>query len=224
MPDRFDLRIVATRLRRGRELVGLTLSQATRLLGWHGSSLLSELEDGTSVPTDANLTRLAALYQTTVSWLLGDEPQISDEGHAMLRSIEDTSDREAIREVMELWSTPERPGFPARPRPRSLAEVASERSASEPDPAAVPVDRKRRYVASQSQTRDHHCHWPGCDKQVPPAMWGCKSHWMRLPKTLRDRIWRTYAPGQEVDMSPSDEYLQVADDVQQWIREHGGTP
>jgi hypothetical protein len=50
-------------------------------------------------------------------------------------------------------------------------------------------------------------------------MWGCKTHWFRLPKALRDRIWATYAPGQEIDMTPSREYLDVADDVQRWIRE-----
>ncbi len=81
--------------------------------------------------------------------------------------------------------------------------------------------RKRDYVLRQKQTRKHSCHWPGCDKQVPPAMWGCKTHWFRLPKELRDRVWATYRPGQEKDMTPSKEYLAVADEVQQWIREHG---
>jgi len=51
-------------------------------------------------------------------------------------------------------------------------------------------------------------------------MWGCRSHWFRLPKRLRDRIWNTYVPGQEVDMSPSEEYLKIADEVQQWIKEN----
>jgi hypothetical protein len=81
---------------------------------------------------------------------------------------------------------------------------------------------KVAYVKSQRQTRKHSCHWPGCAAQVPPALWGCKAHWFRLPKTLRDRVWNAYRPGQEKDMSPSDEYLAVADDVQRWIREHGG--
>jgi len=34
------------------------------------------------------------------------------------------------------------------------------------------MSTKADYVRSQGQTRNHHCHWPGCDKQVPPAMWG----------------------------------------------------
>jgi hypothetical protein len=79
---------------------------------------------------------------------------------------------------------------------------------------------KRAYVQRQGQTRNHHCHWPGCDKQCPPAMWGCKAHWFALPKYLRDAIWRTYEPGQEVTMTPSAAYLDVADAVQKWIAEH----
>jgi hypothetical protein len=83
---------------------------------------------------------------------------------------------------------------------------------------------KVAYVKSRGQTRKHECHWPGCVRQVPPAMWGCASHWFRLPLALRNRIWSAYRPGQEVDMSPSEEYLLAADDVQRWIRERGGTP
>lgn len=79
------------------------------------------------------------------------------------------------------------------------------------------MNRKADYVRSQGQTREHHCHWPGCDQQVPPAMWGCKRHWFMLPKSLRDRIWDTYEPGQEKTMNPSDEYLEVAREVQDWI-------
>lgn len=76
---------------------------------------------------------------------------------------------------------------------------------------------KADYVRSQSQTRNHACHWPGCSKQVPPAMWGCKTHWFKLPKALRDRIWAAYQPGQEITGTPSREYLVVARDVQAWI-------
>lgn len=81
------------------------------------------------------------------------------------------------------------------------------------------TESKRDYVLRQGQTREHHCHWPGCTKQVPPAMWGCKTHWFRLPKHLRDRIWMTYRPGQELMMTPNHAYLQVADEVQKWISE-----
>lgn len=79
---------------------------------------------------------------------------------------------------------------------------------------------KARYVKSQCQTRPHHCHWPGCAQQVPPALWGCKRHWYMLPKELRDAIWEAYQPGQEVRGTPSPEYVAVALRVQQWIRDN----
>lgn len=82
---------------------------------------------------------------------------------------------------------------------------------------------KRQYILGQSQlapTRDHQCHWPGCDAQVPPAMWGCTRHWFTLPKALRDRVWAAYVPGQEVTMTPSEAYMNVAHEVQRWIEQH----
>ncbi len=81
---------------------------------------------------------------------------------------------------------------------------------------------KADYVRSQGQTRNHSCHWPGCPKQVPPAMWGCREHWYKIPKDLRDRIWSTYRPGQEIDMNPSTAYLAAANAVQEWIEEQTG--
>ena len=77
---------------------------------------------------------------------------------------------------------------------------------------------KADYVRSQGQTRGHRCHWTGCEKQVPPAMWGCKVHWFKLPQTLRNLIWRTYKPGQEIDGSPSQAYIDAAYKVQCWIK------
>lgn len=82
------------------------------------------------------------------------------------------------------------------------------------------MNAKADYVKAQEQTREHHCHWPGCNKQVPPAMWGCKQHWFKLPMALRNRIWATFKPGQEVSMTPSPEYLEAADAVQKWIKEN----
>jgi hypothetical protein len=69
---------------------------------------------------------------------------------------------------------------------------------------------KADYVRSATQTRDHHCHWPGCKKQVPPAQWGCKEHWFTLPQEIRNAIWRAFVPGQEVTMTPSRGYLAAA--------------
>lgn len=82
------------------------------------------------------------------------------------------------------------------------------------------VGNKADYVrseASRNTAFDHHCHWPGCDKSVPPAMWGCRQHWFKLPLRLRNRIWATYRPGQEVTKTPSRAYMIVAQEVQDWI-------
>lgn len=83
---------------------------------------------------------------------------------------------------------------------------------------------KADYVRTQKQTRSHECHWPGCGAQVPPAMWGCKKHWFSLPANLRGLIWRTYRPGQEITMDPSDAYLAAAKEVQHWIAQNGNRP
>lgn len=66
----------------------------------------------------------------------------------------------------------------------------------------------------------HTCHWPGCGKEVPPAMWGCKGHWFTLPKRLRDRIWATYRRGQEITKTPSPAYIEAALEVQSWIAQY----
>lgn len=66
----------------------------------------------------------------------------------------------------------------------------------------------------------HTCHWPGCNKAIPPRLWGCKPHWFALPADLRKGIWATYRPGQEIDKRPSPEYLAAARAVQDWIALH----
>lgn len=78
---------------------------------------------------------------------------------------------------------------------------------------------KADYVRDQSTRphRGHHCHWPGCDRDVPPAKWGCTRHWYALPAELRLKIWRTFQPGKEISKRPSTEYLAVAREVQDWI-------
>lgn len=48
-------------------------------------------------------------------------------------------------------------------------------------------------------------------------MWGCKPHWFRLPKFLRDAIWLWYVPGQEFKKNPTKQYVEVARLTQVWI-------
>ncbi len=79
------------------------------------------------------------------------------------------------------------------------------------------------YVRTAPNPGGHTCHWPGCARNVPPAMWGCKTHWYKLPVALRNKVWRTYQPGQEISKRPSAEYVEVAREVQAWI-EANATP
>lgn len=62
----------------------------------------------------------------------------------------------------------------------------------------------------------HRCHWPGCDRYVPPRMWGCRPHWFTLPIEIRRRIWAAYRSGQEVTKTPSKAYLAAAAEAQEW--------
>jgi hypothetical protein len=82
------------------------------------------------------------------------------------------------------------------------------------------VSGKVDYVLGEAradQGSGHTCHWPGCTRKVPPAMWGCRPHWFALPKPIRDAIWRTYRPGQERDRQPSAAYIDAARQARDWI-------
>lgn len=78
------------------------------------------------------------------------------------------------------------------------------------------VDHVRQKIAV-GRSGNHRCHWPGCDKFVVPAVWGCKTHWYKLPLRLRNKIWAAYRPGQEDTKTPSRAYIEVAKEVQDWI-------
>ncbi len=85
------------------------------------------------------------------------------------------------------------------------------------------IGQKADYVRdkiAEGRADGHHCHWPGCEKRVPPAQWGCSQHWFKLPRSLRNKIWATFRPGQEVSKTPSSNYIAVAREVQQWIAEN----
>ncbi len=183
------------RSKRAREQAGLTPSQAARLLSLDTDDVI-RIEESDAQYFDADRPRLAAVYGVDVAWLDGD------------REARDYATIDAMRGADTL-------SFHDR-------DILAEFAASMPRrAAAVGLPAKARHVKAQGQTRNHECHWPGCTAQVPPAMWGCKAHWYRLPKALRDKVWRTYRIGQERDMSPSAEYLAVVDEVQRWIKAQG---
>jgi len=58
--------------------------------------------------------------------------------------------------------------------------------------------------------QEHHCHARGCQTPVPPRLLMCGRHWRMVPKPLQRAVWRKYRPGQEVDKTPTREYLDTA--------------
>lgn len=64
----------------------------------------------------------------------------------------------------------------------------------------------------------HKCHWPTGTLETPPSLWGCRAHWYKLPKILRDKVWDAYVPGQEVRKDPSPEYIDVVIEVEAFAR------
>ena len=53
--------------------------------------------------------------------------------------------------------------------------------------------------------------------EVPASMWGCRTHWFKLPEKIRMNIWRHYNKGQEITKRPSMEYIVAANAAQDWI-------
>lgn len=72
------------------------------------------------------------------------------------------------------------------------------------------MDHYRKHH-SHRKHREHHCHWHRCTVSVPPNMWGCHTHWRKLPRGIRDMILKEYVSGQENDIAlVSNRYLIVA--------------
>ncbi len=57
----------------------------------------------------------------------------------------------------------------------------------------------------------HFCHAIGCKIEVPPEMLMCRRHWYMVPKSIRDRVWAAYRPGQCDDKEPSETWHEAAD-------------
>jgi len=55
----------------------------------------------------------------------------------------------------------------------------------------------------------HRCHAVGCNTLVQPKFLMCGKHWSLVPNILKDRVWKTYRPGQEKTKDPSGEYLEA---------------
>jgi hypothetical protein len=96
--------------------------------------------------------------------------------------------------------------------------VYCEAGSEHPDNERFLADCERWFGAPVTRLRGgYQDTWEVWEKRRYLAMWGCKTHWFKLPQALRNRVWATYVPGQEITKTPSAEYLAVAHDVQAWI-------
>lgn len=131
----------ANRLRRARELAGLSLGQAAKLLGWAQGPLYA-MEIGEGVPpTDVDLAKLAELYHVPVAYLHGAEPKIPEALRRQLDDLEISSgDRDTVLEFAGVLSLhPPQPSASER-----LAAVAARRVSAPPPTAATRVVNVRR--------------------------------------------------------------------------------
>ncbi len=65
---------IPTRLRAAREAAGLSQGQVAKMMNMHRPTI-SEMEAGNRRITADELAKLADLYDTKLSWLLGDSPE-----------------------------------------------------------------------------------------------------------------------------------------------------
>lgn len=56
----------------------------------------------------------------------------------------------------------------------------------------------------------HTCHAVQCPTDVPPKLLMCPKHWRMVPRQLQRNVWSHYRIGQEIDKSPTREYLDAA--------------
>lgn len=65
---------MAVRIKEARKLAGLSQGQVAKMLGLHRPSV-SEIEAGNRRVSADELTRMAGIFDVSVSWLLGEAPE-----------------------------------------------------------------------------------------------------------------------------------------------------
>jgi transcriptional regulator with XRE-family HTH domain len=68
---------IAERLKEARKLAGLSQGHVAKILGLHRPSV-TEIEAGNRRVSADELAQLAALYDVSVAWLLGEGPEMLD--------------------------------------------------------------------------------------------------------------------------------------------------
>lgn len=72
--------------------------------------------------------------------------------------------------------------------------------------------------AMRGAAKGHRCH--NCCQPLPAKYVMHPKAWFKVPKRLRDAIWLHYRRGQEIDKSPSPEYIAALREVLRFCREH----
>ena len=78
---------IASRLRLGREMAGLTQGQVAKFRGWHRPTV-SEIEAGRRRVSADELATLAELYGVSVSWIVEEEEHSLSNARARLAARE----------------------------------------------------------------------------------------------------------------------------------------
>lgn len=84
---------IGRRLRDARELLGLKQEDTASALGIPRTSVTS-MEMGKRNVTATELVRLSALYRRSAEWILGQEPDVTVESEALLRTTKNLSERD----------------------------------------------------------------------------------------------------------------------------------
>lgn len=70
----------------------------------------------------------------------------------------------------------------------------------------------------------HTCHALGCTRSVDPRYLMCGPDWLLVPKPLKDAVWATYVPGQEIRKDPTPAYIKAAHNAILAVADAKGTP
>lgn len=73
-----------------------------------------------------------------------------------------------------------------------LTEPSSDEPVAELCPAFSPRGQDRPMKTPTRGNATHHCAAPRCLKKVPFTQLMCSAHWFKVPKDLRDLIWKLY--------------------------------
>jgi transcriptional regulator with XRE-family HTH domain len=85
MNENSDVRtVMAERIRKAREMSGLSQAQAAKILGLHRPSV-TEIEAGNRKISAEEITKFSGLYKVDVSWLLGDSEDQLDPNDGRLQ-------------------------------------------------------------------------------------------------------------------------------------------